>query len=156
MNYLAHLYLSGESEDLRFGNFIADSIRGKELARYQDGVLQGIMMHRAIDFYTDSHTTVNKSVARLKPGFKRYAPVIIDVFYDTILPLNGLIVCLFVVYRWKKHSLNVELEQGDHGFKGSWQERYLDFSLRTFIPVILLLVFINTVAMKYFNLNLLG
>ena len=82
--------------------------------------------------------------------------VIIDVFYDTILPLNGLLVCLFVIYRWKKHRFHAELGHSDPDFKGSLSERYVDFALSTFIPVILLLVFINTVALKYFGTSLIG
>ena len=79
--------------------------------------------------------------------------VIVDVFYDTILPLNGLLVCLFVIYRWKKQGLNAELEHSDPGYKGTWLERYVNISLGSFIPLILLLVFVNTVALKYFGFN---
>lgn len=82
--------------------------------------------------------------------------VIIDVFYDTILPLNGLLVCLFVIFRWKKQNLNAELERGDPNYKGSLMERYVNLSLSSFIPLILLLIFINTVALKYFGITLLG
>ena len=82
--------------------------------------------------------------------------VIVDVFYDTILPLNGLLVCLFVSFRWKKRQLNAELELGNEGYRGSWMEKYLNFSLSTFIPVLLLLIFCNTVAQKFFAFNLLG
>ncbi len=82
--------------------------------------------------------------------------VIIDVFYDTILPLNGLLVCLFVIYRWKKHNFHAELEHADSSYRGSVVERYVDFSLSTFIPLILALVFINTVALKYFGFSFIG
>lgn len=87
-------------------------------------------------------------------GDKSFFDVVYDVFYDTILPLNGLLICLFVVYRWKKSSFNDELEQGAPGFKDSFFERYVSFSLGTFIPVVLALIFINTVALKYFGFNI--
>lgn len=79
--------------------------------------------------------------------------VIIDVFYDTILPLNGFIVCLFVIYRWRQSNFNAELKVGDAAFEHSFFRKYLNFSVGTFIPVILLLVFINTVCIKFFGLN---
>lgn len=82
--------------------------------------------------------------------------VVYDIFYDTILPLNGLLICLFVIYRWKKSNLNAELESGDDGFKGSLLERYMNFSLGTFIPALLALIFINTVAIKFFGSSLLA
>ena len=73
------------------------------------------------------------------------------IFYSTILPLNGLLVCLFVIYKWKKSNFDAELQEGDSGFAGTLSQKYVNFSLGTFIPLILLLVFINTVAEKYFG-----
>jgi len=96
-------------------------------------------------------------------GFVSYAgeskslfDVIIDVFYETVLPLNGLLVCLFVSYRWKKHNFHKEMEISDATYQGSLLGRYVDFSLSTFIPVILLLIFVNTVALKYFGVSFIG
>ncbi|CAH9051966.1 hypothetical protein PSECIP111854_00872 [Pseudoalteromonas sp. CIP111854] len=82
--------------------------------------------------------------------------LVYDVFYDTILPLNGLMVCLFVIYRWKKSNLNAELEQGCEHYKGSFGEKYVNFSLSTFIPVILLIIFVNTVSTKFFAFSIFG
>ncbi|MEH6582399.1 MAG: sodium-dependent transporter [Halioglobus sp.] len=87
---------------------------------------------------------------------KSFFDVVVDVFYDTILPLNGLLLCLFVSFRWKKQRLNAELEVGNDSYRNSWAEKYVNFSLSTFIPVLLLLVFANTVAHKYFGYSLLG
>ena len=96
-------------------------------------------------------------------GFVSYAgeskslfDVIIDVFYETVLPLNGLLLCLFVSYRWKKHNFHKEMEISDATYQGSLLGRYVDFSLSTFIPVILLLIFVNTVALKYFGVSFIG
>lgn len=82
--------------------------------------------------------------------------LVYDIFYDTILPLNGLLVCLFVIYRWKKASFNAELEKGNPKYKGTILERYVDFSLGTFIPVVLFLVFVNTVILKVTGEALVG
>lgn len=89
-------------------------------------------------------------------GDKSLFDVVYDVFYDTILPLNGFMVCLFVMYRWKKVNLSQELSQGCEGYVGSFTEKYVNFSLSTFIPVVLLAIFINTVATKFFSINLFG
>jgi len=86
---------------------------------------------------------------------KSFFDVVVDIFYDTILPLNGLLICLFARYRWKTY-LDDELERGDQGYRSSLTKRYVDVSLATFIPVILLVVFINTVAQKYFAFTILG
>lgn len=87
---------------------------------------------------------------------KSFFDVTIDIFYETILPLNGLIICLFVTYKWKKANFDLELEQGEPNYKGSLLERYVNLSLSTVIPLILLLIFINTVALKYFGISLIG
>ncbi len=85
---------------------------------------------------------------------KSFFDVVIDIFYDTILPLNGFIVCLFVVYHWKKANLNQELVEGDQKFDGSFTQKYLNGALGTVIPFVLLLVFINTVCIKFAGFSL--
>jgi len=82
--------------------------------------------------------------------------VISDVFYETILPLVGFTVCIFCAYRWKTSGLSSELSVGDAPYIGSRLEKYINVSLGTVIPAILLLVFINTVATKYFAVHLFG
>ncbi len=49
---------------------------------------------------------------------KSFFDVIIDVFYETILPLNGLLICIFVIYRWKSANFNASLAEGSNGYKG--------------------------------------
>lgn len=85
MNFLAHLYLSGNDEQLMIGNFIADSVKGSAYNSYPEGIRRGILLHRAIDFYSDNHPVFLKSVERLRPGYRKYAGVIVDIFYDHFL-----------------------------------------------------------------------
>ncbi|MDX1677577.1 sodium-dependent transporter [Arsukibacterium sp.] len=86
---------------------------------------------------------------------KSFFALIYDMFYETILPLNGLLLCLFVIYRWKKHNLDAEMIQGNSRFAGSLLQKYVNFSLGTFIPVILAIIFVNTVLTIYFGYNML-
>jgi len=88
-------------------------------------------------------------------GVKSFFDLVVDVFYETILPLNGLIVCLFVVYCWKRSKLNTELAVGDSAYVDSFTQKYINFSLSTFIPVILFAVFVNTVLLKFFQINVI-
>lgn len=87
---------------------------------------------------------------------KSFFDVLVDVFYDTILPFNGFLICIFVIYRWKRQNFNRELNQGEASYQGSFFEKYVNFSVGTFIPVILLLIFVNTVALKFFGKGLVG
>ncbi|MEQ8424061.1 MAG: DUF479 domain-containing protein, partial [Cyclobacteriaceae bacterium] len=89
MNFLAHIYLSGDNAQLMIGNFIGDFVKGKNLsARYNPDVVLGIELHRAIDEYTDSHDVVQKSKVRLRPKYRHYSGVIVDMFYDHFLAKN--------------------------------------------------------------------
>lgn len=88
MNFLAHLYLSGEEEELMIGNFIADQVKGKQIANYSEGIIKGIQLHRQIDSYTDQHATVLESKIRLRERYRHYAPVIVDIFYDHFLAIH--------------------------------------------------------------------
>lgn len=78
--------------------------------------------------------------------------LIYDVFYDTVLPLNGLLICLFVVWHWKKANFHAALNEGAINYQGGFLQKYISFSLTTFIPVILAIVFINTVLGKFFGM----
>lgn len=82
MNFLAHLLLSGNNEELMIGNFIGDFVKGSKLDSYSPEMQKGIRLHRSIDEYTDSHPVVLKSKIRLRAKFRHYSPVIVDVFYD--------------------------------------------------------------------------
>jgi len=66
MNFLSHLYLAGDSEGLIIGNFIADSVKGSDYKNYSKSIQQGIILHRAIDTFTDSHEIVEQSKQRLR------------------------------------------------------------------------------------------
>ena len=88
MNYLAHIYLSGDQDLLKIGNFIADSVRGKKYLDYPLEIQQGILLHRQIDTYTDSHDVVKQSKRKLYENYGHYAGVIVDILYDHFLAKN--------------------------------------------------------------------
>lgn len=98
MNYLAHIYLSGNDNELKIGNFIADSVKGKQYLHFPLKIQKGIILHRAIDTYTDSHPTVRKSINRLFANYRHYSAVIVDIYYDHFLAAN-----------WKDYS-NIPLD----------------------------------------------
>jgi acyl carrier protein phosphodiesterase len=85
MNFLAHIYLSFDDEEISIGNFIADSIRGNRFQHLPEKIRQGIVLHRAIDTYTDAHPVPRQSSKRLHKNHSHYSGVIVDVFYDHFL-----------------------------------------------------------------------
>lgn len=88
MNYLAHVYLSGDDDDIKIGNFIADFIYGSHYESFPKGIQKGILFHRYIDTFTDAHPIFRQSKKRLFPDFRHYSSVIVDMFYDHFLAKN--------------------------------------------------------------------
>lgn len=88
MNFLAHIYLSNDIDDVIIGNFIADNIRGKRYQNYPIGIQKGILLHRQIDTFTDAHPTVRLSTKRLHKNYGHYSGVIVDILYDHFLAKN--------------------------------------------------------------------
>ena len=88
MNYLAHIYLSGDNKMIKIGNFMADSIRGKSYEVYERDIKRGILLHRSIDSFTDMHPIYRQSKHRLHSKYGHYSGVIMDIFYDHFLAKN--------------------------------------------------------------------
>jgi acyl carrier protein phosphodiesterase len=94
VNFLAHLFLSGNDAEIMVGNFIGDFVRGKNFHEmYPPSIALGIDLHREIDEFTDHHSVVLESKIRLRPKYRHYSPVIIDMFYDHFLAKNWKTYC---------------------------------------------------------------
>jgi acyl carrier protein phosphodiesterase len=90
MNFLAHIYLSFGDDEITIGNFIADSIRGNKIDHLPTRIQKGILLHREIDTYTDSHVIPKISSKRLHKNYSHYSRVIVDIFYDHFLAKNWI------------------------------------------------------------------
>ena len=88
MNFLAHIYLSGDNDLVKIGNFMADGIRGKDYLKFPEEVKTGILMHRQIDTFTDAHPIYRRSKHRLHSKYGHYSGVVMDILYDHFLAKN--------------------------------------------------------------------
>ncbi len=88
MNYLAHMYLSCSDEDLIIGNMLVDMMSIKRLRELPGQYHKGFELHRLIDSCTDEHPKVKEAVLKLRENHRKYAPVVIDIFYDYVLSLE--------------------------------------------------------------------
>jgi acyl carrier protein phosphodiesterase len=88
MNYLAHIYLSGNEEDVKIGNFIGDYVKGSAFHIYPDKIKQGILLHRFIDSFTDKNTHTLDAKQLFAPKYRKYAGIVIDIIYDHFLAAN--------------------------------------------------------------------
>ena len=119
MNFLAHIYLSGEDDFVKIGNFMADSIRGSQYLDYPNSLQKGILLHRHIDSFTDSHPIYRKSKHRLHEKYGHYSGVIMDIAYDHFLAKN-----------WSKYSKE-NLEDYAADFYQLMQDNYEILTERT-------------------------
>lgn len=85
MNFLGHFLLSFGKPNLIVGNYIADGVKGKKYLDYPSEIAEGILLHRKIDHFTDTHLQVKSSAKRLFPNYGHYSSVIVDIFYDHFL-----------------------------------------------------------------------
>lgn len=112
MNYLAHIYLSGNNHLVTIGNFIADGIKGKQYKTYDRDIQIGILLHRHIDTYTDAHKTVRLSTKRLHKKYGHFSGIIVDILYDHFLAKN-----------WNTYS-NIPLKNYVDDFYKSLKDNY--------------------------------
>jgi len=124
LNYLAHILLAGDDEDLRLGAMLGDFVRGgEELGKHAPGVQSGILLHRHIDARIDALPTVAALLECLQPPFRRYGGIIIDLALDHELAL-----------RWDQYS-EVSLQDFDRGVRDmlAWHDNILPEKLKAFM-----------------------
>ena len=85
MNFLAHIYLSGPSEEILVGNFIGDYVKGNNYTLYPSKIRKGILLHRSIDSFTDKHPITRSCKEYIRDAYSLYSGIVIDIFYDHFL-----------------------------------------------------------------------
>lgn len=124
MNFLAHIYLSGNSDEISIGNFIGDYVKGRDYNHYPDLIRKGILLHRSIDDFTDHHPVVRRSKSFLYEKYRRYSGVIVDVFYDH-----------FLTVEWDNFSQQPLLDYVSHFYKNLLVHRvFLPQAIKNFLP----------------------
>jgi acyl carrier protein phosphodiesterase len=88
LNYLFHLYLSGDDPDILTGNFMGDFVKGPLNDRYPSRLRRGIELHRRIDSFAQHEPHFVRSRLRLDPAFGLYRGVLVDLFYDHFLAVG--------------------------------------------------------------------
>lgn len=127
MNFLAHLYLSGDDVDIRLGNFIGDHVKGRITDSYSPGVQKGIRLHRSIDYYTDTHPATKDVILLFREGYRKYSGVVVDVFFDHFLARYW---ASFSPYPLKKFTR-------EFYFQMVQRYRYLPRSMWNFLPLLI-------------------
>lgn len=85
MNFLAHALLAGDDPALVVGGVVGDWIKGPLPAGLPPDLARGVALHRAIDSHAETHPAFRRSRARVSLARRRYAGVLVDIFYDHLL-----------------------------------------------------------------------
>jgi acyl carrier protein phosphodiesterase len=93
VNYLAHLFLAGDSAESLIGNLAGDFVKGRLGERFAPGIRAGIEQHRRVDAFTDTHPAVAAFRRVLIPEHGHYSRVISDVFFDHFLATSWSRYC---------------------------------------------------------------
>ncbi|KYC35171.1 ACP phosphodiesterase [Scytonema hofmannii PCC 7110] len=88
MNWLAHLFLSEKNVESRLGNLLADLVKGSARQDLNFGIQRGMECHKVVDTFTDCHVIVRCSKGRISQRYKRFAGILVDIFYDYFLAKN--------------------------------------------------------------------
>ncbi|RFS14569.1 ACP phosphodiesterase [Emticicia sp. C21] len=89
MNFLAHLFLSGDNEEILVGNLLEDYVVGRiehpRNQHFSENIKNGILLHRLIDSFMDTHSVVSTCKTVLYQNYHKYASVVIDIYFDHFL-----------------------------------------------------------------------
>jgi acyl carrier protein phosphodiesterase len=83
MNYLAHIYLNGiRKNEVLMGNMMGDYVKGKQYQKFSSDIQEGILLHRAIDTFTDAHPIISKTKSFFRADYGLFSGPIVDVLFD--------------------------------------------------------------------------
>src|SRR5262249_22410197 len=114
-------YLARGSAQAILGALMGDFVKGPLEGRYDSELTRALTLHRRIDSYTDAHDVVRCSRHRVSPGRRRFAGILVDMFYDHFLarlweeycdvPLEQFTAHVYVVLREHRALLPERLQQ---------------------------------------------
>lgn len=100
MNFLAHLLLSENDGEARVGQVLADFVDASSIGTFSAGIQSGIRAHQRIDAFSDRHPAFATARRRLRPPYRRYGGVLLDVYFDH-----------FLASAWERHGNGTDLPE---------------------------------------------
>jgi acyl carrier protein phosphodiesterase len=126
MNFLFHLYLSGDDPDILTGNLMGDFVKGRIGEQYPPRLRSGIVLHRGIDSFAQQHPLFRRSRERIDPGYGLWRGVLVDMFYDHFLAAEWS--------QWSEEPFTAYIERARRMVEAN--HRYLPERMQEVVPVI--------------------
>jgi acyl carrier protein phosphodiesterase len=135
VNFLAHAFLAHGNTEVMVGSMMGDFVKGPLVNHYSPAITQGLTLHRRVDTYTDAHGLVARSRSRISPARRRYAGILIDLFYDhylasnwrdySAMPLNEFTISVYAALLQRMHELPERLQNiAPHMARMDWLGSY--------------------------------
>ena len=139
MNYLAHIYLASHSDDAMLGALLGDFVKPHSGSQFSADMEAEILTHRKVDSFTDSHPIVLHAKQLFSGPRRRYAGILLDVFYDHLLarnwtrysdvPLDDFIARFYAALTRRADVLPANLAQAaPRMIEQDWLGSYLDYA----------------------------
>ncbi|WP_192563809.1 ACP phosphodiesterase [Pseudomonas gozinkensis] len=139
MNYLAHLHLGGQRPGQLLGSLYGDFVKGRLQGQFDPEIEAAIALHRQIDVFTDRHPLVDASLARFSTTRRRYAGIVLDVFFDHCLardwtlyadrPLNQFTTDVYRVLSSERQLPERLAKIAPHMVANDWLGSYQEFEV---------------------------
>ena len=124
MNYLAHAYLSFNNPSVLTGNILSDFIKGNKIYQFNDEILKGIRLHRAIDNFTDQHQSTRAIKKYFSPYYGLYASVFTDIAYDYFIANDTMVFKDINALENFSHQCYFQLDQNSMHFPDNFKRVY--------------------------------
>lgn len=139
MNYLAHIYLARHSDDAMIGALLGDFVKPHSGSQFSAEIEAEIVTHRKVDVFTDSHPIVLQAKQLFEGPSRRYAGILLDVFYDQVLatswdkyagvPLDGFIQRFYAALERQAHILPENVARmAPHMIEQDWIGSYREYA----------------------------
>jgi acyl carrier protein phosphodiesterase len=125
MNFLGHLFFSGNNKELMYANLFGDTVKGNQFLNYPTEIQKGILLHRKIDDYIDHHPAVLELKRDLYDELPKISSVAIDLFFDHLLARNWKMYHTLSYYDFLENFYNFQPKNWDS----------YPISFRTFIDI---------------------
>ena len=106
MNFLAHSILSPNNPLIMLGNLSGDFVKGSKFDGLHDDICKGVKLHRSIDMYTDAHALIRNAKKIVRPDFKLFSGIVIDMFFDHFVAKYHIDLKSHVNYVYKSANKN--------------------------------------------------
>jgi acyl carrier protein phosphodiesterase len=88
MNFLGHLYLSGDQPEIQVANLYGDFFKGTHFETLPSIIHAGVKLHRSIDDFIDHHPIVHELIASLYKELPKVSGIAVDLYFDHLLAVH--------------------------------------------------------------------